>query len=163
LKNQSKGNFAFVNKNDLLTQRKLRSKKFKSKIIQVKTKQDFTNLKNIGNDYFLTETNKENLFFVLEIIKKWKINKNLLYKTIENFKGLKYRQQTIYKKNNLIIINDSKSTSFSSSLGILKSNPNIYWLLGGMHKKGDKFDLPRKYYPKIKAFIFGKNRGYFNN
>ena len=63
----------------------------------------------------------------------------------------------------MTIINDSKSTSFSSSIGILKSNPNIYWLLGGMYKKGDKFDLPKKYFPKIKAFIFGKNRSYFNS
>ena len=162
LKNQSKGNFAFVNKNDLLTQRKLRSKKFKSKIIQVKTKQDFTNLKNIGNDYFLTETNKENLCFVLEIIKKWKINKNLLYKTIENFKGLKYRQQTIYKKNNLTIINDSKSTSFSSSISALKVNSNIFWLLGGLHKKNDKFNLSKRYFKNIRAFIYGRNVKFFN-
>ena len=63
----------------------------------------------------------------------------------------------------MTIINDSKSTSFSSSVGILKSNPNIYWLLGGLYKKGDTFDLPRKYFPNIKAFIFGKNRGYFNS
>ena len=162
LKNQSKGNFAFVNKNDLLTQRKLRSKKFKSKIIQVKTKQDSTNLKNIGNDYFLTETNKENLLFVLEIIKKWKINKNLLYKTIENFKGLKYRQQTIYKQNNLTIINDSKSTSFSSSISALKVNSNIFWLLGGLHKKNDKFNLSKRYFKNIRAFIYGRNVKFFN-
>ena len=63
----------------------------------------------------------------------------------------------------MTIINDSKSTSFSSSIGILKTNPNIYWLLGGIYKKGDKFNLPIKYYPKIKAFIFGKNRNYFIN
>ena len=162
LKNQSKGNFAFVNKNDLLTQRKLRSKKFKSKIIQVKTKQDSTNLKNIGNDYFLTETNKENLLFVLEIIKKWKINKILLYKTIENFKGLKYRQQTIYKQNNLTIINDSKSTSFSSSISALKVNSNIFWLLGGLHKKNDKFNLSKRYFKNIRAFIYGRNVKFFN-
>ena len=162
LKNQSKGNFAFVNKNDLLIQRKLKSKKFKSKIIQVKTKQDFTNYKNISNDYFLTETNKENLFFVLEIIKKWKINKNLLYKTIENFKGLKYRQQTIYKQNNLTIINDSKSTSFSSSISALKVNSNIFWLLGGLHKKNDKFNLSKRYFKNIRAFIYGRNVKFFN-
>ena len=162
LENQSKSNFAFVNKNDLLIQRKLKSKKFKSKIIQVQTKQDFTNLKNFGNHYFLTETNKENLSFVLEIIKKWKINKNLLFKTIENFKGLKYRQQIIYKKNNLMIINDSKSTSFSSSISALKVNSNIFWLLGGLHKKNDKFNLSKKYFKNIRAFIYGRNVKFFN-
>ena len=98
----------------------------------------------------------------MSISKKFKLKKNLLIKTIKTFKGLKYRQQIIYKKSYMTIVNDSKSTSFSSSIGILKSNPNIYWLLGGIFKKGDKFNLPRKYFPKIKAFIFGKNRGSFN-
>ena len=63
----------------------------------------------------------------------------------------------------MTIVNDSKSTSFSSSIGILKTNPNIYWLLGGMHKKGDKFILPKKYCSKIRAFIFGKNKSFFNS
>ena len=56
----------------------------------------------------------------------------------------------------MTIINDSKSTSFSSSIGILKSNPNIYWLLGGIPKKGDKFILPKKYFQKYQSFYFWK-------
>ena len=40
-------------------------------------------------------------------------------------------------------------------------NPNIYWLLGGIHKKGDKFKLAKKYCNKIKAFIYGKNAKFF--
>ena len=97
----------------------------------------------------------------MEISKKFKLKNNLLIKTIKNFKGLKYRQQTIYKDNRLTVINDSKSTSFSSSIGILKSNSNIYWLLGGIYKKGDKFNLPKKYFNNIKAFIFGRNKKFF--
>ena len=63
----------------------------------------------------------------------------------------------------MMIINDSKSTSFSSSLGVLKTNKKTYWLLGGINKVGDKFNLAKKYYPNIKAFIFGKNRNFFMN
>ena len=77
-------------------------------------------------------------------------------KTIENFKGLKYRQQTIYKKNDIEIINDSKSTSYSSSIELLKSSNNIYWLLAGIPKKGDKFILPEHYYKNIKGYVIGK-------
>ena len=120
-------------------------------------------INKLNNKYFTTEANKENLSFVLSISKKFQLKKNLLIKTLKNFKGLKYRQQIIYKKKFMTIINDSKSTSFSSSIGILKSNPNIYWLLGGMYKKDDKFDLSKKYFHKIRAFIFGKNRSYFNS
>ena len=161
LKNQLKGHYAFVKKNDLFIKKELKSSKFESKIIRVDTKKNNI-LKNIRNNYFLTETNKENLLFALEISKRFNLKNNLLLKTVQNFKGLKYRQQIIFKKNNLTIINDSKSTSFSSSIGVLKVNPNIYWLLGGIYKKGDKFNLPKKYFSNISAFIYGKNKKFFN-
>ena len=162
LKKQSKGNFAFVKKYDRLINRELKSIKFNSKIIKVDTKKTNNFLKDITNQYFLTETNKENLLFVLEVSKKFNIKNSCLKKTIQKFKGLKYRQQVVFKQKNLIIINDSKSTSFSSSIGLLKSNNNIYWLLGGNYKKGDKLDLPKKYFNNIKAFIYGKNVKFFN-
>jgi len=57
---------------------------------------------------------------------------------------LKYRQQIIIKKKYLTIINDSKSTSFSSSVGMFKKASNILWLLGGIYKKGDKLELKKK-------------------
>jgi UDP-N-acetylmuramoylalanine--D-glutamate ligase len=163
LKNQFKGNLAFVKKDDLLIIKKLKSTKFESKIIRVNTKIIDKYSKIFKNNYFLTETNKENLSFVLEISKKFNLKKSLLIKTIQNFKGLKYRQQIVFKKNNLTIINDSKSTSFSSSISLLKVNHNIYWLLGGIHKKGDNFNLSKKYFNNIKAFIYGKNLKFFNN
>ena len=83
------------------------------------------------------------------------LKKNLLIESIKNFTGLKYRQQIILSRKHLTIINDSKSTSFSSSIGLLKKNNNIYWLLGGIYKKGDKFELKKKYFGNIKAFIYG--------
>ena len=162
LKSQSKKHFAFVKKDDFLIKKELKSKKYLSKIIKVDTKNVTNFLKNLDNKYFLSETNQENLSFVLEITKKFKFNKTTLIKTIKNFNGLKYRQQIILKRKFLTIINDSKSTSFSSSIGILKSNDNIYWLLGGIHKKGDKLNLPKKFFNNIKAFIYGKNKKFFN-
>tara|TARA_B100001057_G_scaffold286597_1_gene286714 strand:+ start:132 stop:1421 length:1290 start_codon:yes stop_codon:yes gene_type:complete len=161
LKNQNKGNLVFVKKDDVLINKELKLGRFDSKIIKVNTKKN-NFLKNINNNYFFTETNKENLIFVLEMSKKLNIKSNLLIKTIQKFNGLKYRQQIILKRKNLKIINDSKSTSFSSSIGLLKSNRNIYWLLGGIPKKGDKFNLPKKYFNNIKAFVYGENKKFFN-
>ncbi len=162
LKSQSNRNFAFIKKNDLLINKELRINKFKSIIIKVDTKKKNNFLKNIDNKYFLTETNKENLMFVLEIIKKFNIKKKLLIQTIQKFNGLKYRQQIIFKREFLTIINDSKSTSFSSSVGLLKTNSNIYWLLGGIHKKGDNLELSKKYFTNIRAFIYGNDKKFFN-
>ncbi len=163
IKNQKSGQIAFVKKNDLLIQKELRTGIFKSKIINVDTNRLTRFHRNIKNTYFHTETNKENLSFILEISKYLKLKKKLSSKAIENFKGLKYRQQIIFQNQNLKIINDSKSTSFSSSIGTLKMNKNILWLLGGIYKKGDEFNLPKKYFRNIHAFIYGKEKKFFNN
>ena len=161
IKSQSKSDLAFVKKDDVLIKKELRSGKFSSKIIKVDTRKN-NFLSNINNDYFTTETNKENLSFVFEISKKLKLNQYLLEKTIQKFRGLKYRQQIIFKNRNLTIINDSKSTSFSSTVGLLKRKSHIFWLIGGVYKKGDKFILKKKYFKNIRAFIYGKNKKYFN-
>ena len=161
-KNQTKENFAFIKNEDLLIKKELKQIKLSSQIIKVSTKKENNFLKLIDNKYFATETNRENLLFVLKILKKFKIKKYLLIKTIQNFSGLKYRQQIIFKKKYLTIINDSKSTSFSSSISLLKTNHKTYWLLGGLNKKGDKFNLSKKYFNNIKAFIYGKDKKFFN-
>ena len=162
LKHQSKKSFGFVKNSDPLIKKELKNRKFDSKIIKVRPIKINKVIKKLGNSYFFTEENKENLSFVLAISRKLKLKNNLIFTTIKKYKGLKYRQQIIYKKHNLTIINDSKSTSFSSSVGILKSFSNIYWLLGGMHKKGDKFKLPKRFHKRIKAYIFGQKQNFFN-
>ncbi len=161
-KNQKKGSLAFTKKDDVLINKELSSYKLKSKVIKINISMQDPFFKNIKNDYLLTEANKENLLFVKEISENLGIKKNTIIKTINNFKGLKYRQQVIYEKNNLTIINDSKSTSFASTIGILKKGSNIFWILGGLHKSGDEFKLPKKYFNNIRAFIYGKNKKFFS-
>ena len=115
----------------------------------------------VTNKYFISDGNKENLSFILKIASKLKLNNNKLIKTINNFKGLDYRQQIIFDKKNLTIINDSKSTSFASSENVLKNLNDIYWILGGIPKKGDKFKLSKIKSRNLKAFIFGAHRNKF--
>ena len=38
---------------------------------------------------------------------------------------------------------------------------NIYWIVGGLFKKGDKFILEKKYHKNIKAYIIGLNKNFF--
>ena len=40
---------------------------------------------------------------------------------------------------------------------------NIYWIVGGTFKKGDKFLLEKIYYKNLKAYIIGLNKNYFVN
>ena len=162
IKNQKKNSIAFINKHNVYISKKIKKNHYKSKIVKVNTRLS-DKLSNVyKNNYFLSSSNKENLSFVLEISKKLKIKKNIIIDTIKKFKGLKYRQQIIFDNKNISIINDSKSTSYSSSLEMLKKSNNVYWLLGGIPKKGDKLNLPKVYYKNIKGFIFGKNSKKFS-
>ena len=160
---QTKESFAYIKKDDKLINKKLKLKKFNCKIIKIDVNKNYNFFKKIKNSYFFSESNKENLSFVLEISKKLKLKKHLILKTIQKFKGLKYRQQIIFQNNSLTIINDSKSTSFASSIDVLKSKSNIMWLLGGVFKKGDKLNLRKKDFKNVRAFIYGKNKIFFNN
>jgi len=160
---QTKESFAYIKKDDKLINKKLKLKKFNCKIIKIDVNKNYNFFKKIKNSYFFSESNKENLSFVLEISKKLKLKKHLILKTIQKFKGLKYRQQIIFQSNSLTIINDSKSTSFASSIDVLKSKSNIMWLLGGVFKKGDKLNLRKKDFKNVRAFIYGKNKIFFNN
>ena len=161
LDSQSKSCLAFVKSDDVLISRKLKTKKFNCKIVKVNTKKNYNDFLEIKNKYFLTESNRENLSFIIELAKKLKLKNYLLQKTIKNFKGLKYRQQIILQNKSLTIINDSKSTSFSSSVGMFKKASNILWLLGGIYKKGDKLELKKKDLRNVTAFIYGENKNLF--
>ena len=161
IKNQDKNSIAFINKYDKYIMKKINNHDYKSKIIKVDTKIPKKIVNEFKNEYFLSSSNIENLSFVIELSKKFNVSKNNLINTIKKFKGLKFRQQIIYKKKNTLIINDSKSTSYSSSIEMLKKGKNIYWLIGGIPKKGDKFNLPKNYYQNIKGFIFGVNQKKF--
>ena len=162
LDSQNNKSFAFVKKNDQLINKKIRKNKFKPKIYKVDTLKMNKLSNQLNNKYFISDGNKENLSFILKIASNLKLNKTKLFKTLNNFKGLKYRQQIIFDNKNLTIINDSKSTSFASSESILKNFNDIYWILGGIPKKGDKFKLSKKKCRNFKAFTFGNYHKQFN-
>ena len=157
--NQRKNYYAFIENNKYLN-REIKRYKNLSKIIKINKNNDSIK-KLISNSYFNNINNLNNLLFIFEFAKKYKLNKYKLLKTVNLFKGLEFRQEVIYKNKFITIINDSKSTSFSSSINLLKSYKNIYWILGGLAKKGDEFNLPSKYYKNIKCYIFGKDINFF--
>ena len=152
---------AFVNKNDPLITKKIDNNNLNQKIIKIDSKKSNKIYNQIKNKYFLSSGNKENLSFVLKILKIFKLNNKILLKTLNKFKGLKYRQQIIFKNKNLTIINDSKSTSFASSENLLKNLNYVYWILGGIPKKSDQFKLSKKHCKNFKAYIFSKHHKEF--
>ena len=163
VKNQSKKDVAILNIKNFYIKRELESKNYLPKVIKIKKNIDSIFLKKINNEYFNTEGNKENLKFILEVAKILNLKKDLLVKTLKKFKGLKYRQEIIFHSKKLTIINDSKATTFSSSVSLLRSLNNVHWIVGGQEKKGDKLSLSKKNCKSIKAYVFGTNKNFFIN
>ena len=101
--------------------------------------------------------------FVYDLSKILNINEKSLINSLKSFKGLPHRHEIFYKKNNKIFINDSKATSFEASKFAIKSNKNIFWIVGGLPKIGDRFQLEEIKKNIIKVYIIGKYMKNFKN
>ena len=112
--------------------------------------------KYFKNNSFNFNMNKENLSYVISLSKIFKIKEKGLIDSLNSFKGLPHRHEIFLKKNNKTFINDSKATSFSACEIALKNNDNIYWILGGMPKERDKFNITKFKNKIIKSYIIGK-------
>jgi len=161
LKSQSKKDFAYINAKDKYLRKKIKSSKVFSKIINVNLNKIYKFGKKINNPYFLTRGNQENLSFIFSICETLNLKNKDILKIINKFKGLKFRQEIIYKSKKVTCINDSKATSFASSINILKSLQKVFWLVGGIPKLGDKFTLKKSECKNINAYIFGKKKNFF--
>ncbi|MEY4389732.1 MAG: hypothetical protein RLZZ167_372 [Pseudomonadota bacterium] len=104
---------------------------------------------------------KNCIYIALRIAKLFRIPKNIYLKTIKDFKGLPHRQEIIKIKNNLIFINDSKATNFSSTEVALNNYKNIHWIVGGLPKAKDKIVVKKYKKLILRAYIIGKNLNFF--
>ena len=162
IQNQSKNDYAFIEKKNYLINNLIKKNRIKSKIFRVNYKKYNRYRRSITNEYLRNLPNFKNLSFIFAISKNLKLSLKKIINVANKFKQLEFRQQVVYQSEKLIVINDSKSTSLSSTLPLLKSLKNIYWVLGGIAKKGDKFKLEKKNFKKIKAFIYGKDKLFFS-
>ena len=120
MKNLHPGGTGLIEKN-IFSNKDIKQKRTKTKIIKINS-----GLKNkiIDKNKTISNDMVQNFNFAIYISKLLKIEKKIIKKTINNFKGLPFRQEIIYQNKKVMIMNDSKSTSFSSSLNILKSFKN---------------------------------------
>ena len=99
--------------------------------------------------------------FVYTISRLLKIKKKHFIDAMQSFKGLPHRFEIFLSKGNTTFINDSKATSFSASKYALSSLKNIYWIIGGLPKKGDKINFNPFKKNIIKSYIIGKHINFF--
>ena len=143
---QSNSDYSYIDLNDKYSRtirRKFRNKKFKSKLITINKSLPNFLMKKITNKYFKSKGNIQNLYFAYKIAKNLKIDDSIIIKAINKFRGLPHRQEIILSNKNFLCINDSKATSFDASLQSLLNYNKIYWIVGGLPKYKDHFDLEK--------------------
>lgn len=158
---QNNQDFAILKNPSLINNFKKLKNKSRLKIVDLKS---YKNLeKKIKNLYLRSQVNQENMSFVYEISKILKITERSFVKSMNSFKGLPHRHELFYRKKNIKFINDSKATTFESCKNAIKSNKNIYWILGGQPKLKDKIVIDKSELNIVKAYIIGKNPNFFKN
>jgi len=157
---QDSQDYALLNNQDLIKRFKKKNFLGKLKNIQGDILEKLLK-KDIQNKYLLSGPNLENVSFVYKLSTILNIKKNIILKAFNTFKGLPHRNEIFYQKQGITFINDSKATSFEASQHVLKNNKNIFWIVGGLPKLDDKFNLKRLRKNIIKSYIIGKSINYF--
>ncbi len=158
---QAKNDFAFVNNKKLLKKYKIEKYSAKMKFVH---KKNISKIKNkINNHYLNSRANEENISFAFSLSKQLKISEKSFIRSLKTFRGLPHRYEIFLRKKNKIFINDSKATSFQASRFALESNKNIFWIVGGKPKLGDKINLKKLKKNIFKSYIIGNYLRNFKN
>ena len=122
---------------------------------------------DIGNiNYFQFDFNKENFSALYILLKELRIDKKIIYKELLKFNNLPNRMEKIIDLDNLIIINDSKSTGFMSlkeGINHCVNNYKSYKLVVIMGGKTDLEEIRKnikliKSLNKYEIYCYGENR-----
>jgi len=161
---QNSSDFSYVNSSSKylkLIKNIFKTKKLKSKLIYVNKNNCNFLLKKIKNKYFENNANIENIAFAYNIAKNLKISDTKIIEALNKFKGLPHRQEIVFSNKSVLCINDSKATSFDAALNCLQHHNKIYWIVGGLPKLRDNFNIAKISKKIVKAYIVGKNPYFF--
>lgn len=83
-----------------------------------------------------------------------KVRKETIRESLENFEGAEHRLEPVLKINGVEYINDSKATNINATFYALDSmETQTVWIVGGVDKGNDYFDLMPLVREKVKAII----------
>ena len=83
-----------------------------------------------------------------------KVRKETIRESLEDFEGAEHRLEKVLKISGVQYINDSKATNINATFYALDSmNTPTVWIVGGVDKGNDYFDLMPLVREKVKAII----------
>jgi len=103
--------------------------------------------------------NLQNLLLVIAAARKVGLSGKKIKDSLSNYKQLPHRMETIYKNNDLEIINDSKATNFDSSIAGIRSIEGQIIIIAGGRLKGNEYsEWIKVLKKKVKCvFLFGES------
>ena len=103
--------------------------------------------------------NIENLLLAIAAARKIGLSSRNIKASLSSYKQLPHRLETIYKKDKLEIINDSKATNFDSSIAGINAIDGEIIIISGGRMKSDKYgEWIKVLNKKAKTiFLFGES------
>ncbi len=103
--------------------------------------------------------NLQNLLLVIAAARKVGLSGKKIKDSLSDYKQLPHRMETIYRNNDLEIINDSKATNFDSSIAGINSIEGQIILISGGRLKGNEYsEWIKVVKKKVKCvFLFGES------
>ncbi|MEO0400554.1 MAG: UDP-N-acetylmuramoyl-L-alanine--D-glutamate ligase [Pseudomonadota bacterium] len=80
--------------------------------------------------------NAANAAAALAVVMGHGVAPSVAVRSMERFRGLAHRMETIARRGPLVIVNDSKATNVEAAAKALQSFGDVYWIAGGRAKDG---------------------------
>ncbi|WXR62017.1 UDP-N-acetylmuramoyl-L-alanine--D-glutamate ligase [Peptostreptococcaceae bacterium AGR-M142] len=126
-------------------------------VVRLNDKED--DIINIDEIFIRGPHNLENALAATLISYLYGIDKDIIRKTLVEFKGVEHRLEFVKEINEVKYINDSKGTNPDSSIKALNSYENIILIAGGMDKNSDFDEFTSLFEDKVKyAFLIGETK-----
>jgi UDP-N-acetylmuramoylalanine--D-glutamate ligase len=170
--NQTENDFLIYDSDNEIILNWLKNNKTRAQLMPFSLEKKFEKGAYIENEEIIIKTNKEE--FKMEITslalqgkhnvknsmaaamtaQLLKVRKQTIRESLEDFEGAEHRLEKVLKINGVKYINDSKATNINATFYALDSmtTPTV-WIVGGVDKGNDYFDLMPLVREKVKAII----------
>jgi UDP-N-acetylmuramoylalanine--D-glutamate ligase len=99
--------------------------------------------------------NQQNVAAATAVALSVGVNVEDIKMAVLSFKGLPHRQEVIGSLGNITFVNDSKATNADATARALGCYKSIYWIAGGLSKKGGIVSLEKYFHTINHAFLIG--------
>ena len=172
LEDQTKEDFLIYDADDLIIQDWLKKNKVQAQLLPFSLEKEFIRGAFLKKDEIIIRTNTDefkmgitslalqgnhnvkNAMAASMTAQLLRVRKETIRESLESFEGAEHRLEKVLKINGVEYINDSKATNVNATFYALDSmQTQTVWIVGGVDKGNDYFELMPLVREKVKAII----------